>query len=57
MPVDVPTYRAAIEPLGLGDISIAEVFDPSFRVINTWRKSVSKLKKARNHSFRYGVAG
>ena len=32
MPVDVATYRAAIEPLGLGDISIAEVFDPSFRV-------------------------
>ena len=31
MPVDVATYRAAIEPLGLGDISIAEVFDPSFR--------------------------
>ena len=30
--VDVAAYRAAIEPLGLGDISIAEVFDPSFRV-------------------------
>lgn len=29
--VDVAAYRAAIEPLGLGDISIAEVFDPSFR--------------------------
>tara|TARA_B100000787_G_scaffold8014_1_gene6013 strand:+ start:1964 stop:2884 length:921 start_codon:yes stop_codon:yes gene_type:complete len=31
VPVEVATYRAAIEPLGLGDISIAEVFDPSFR--------------------------
>ena len=29
--VDVAAYRAAIEPLGLGDISISEVFDPSFR--------------------------
>jgi len=29
--VDVTAYRAAMEPLGLGDISIAEVFDPSFR--------------------------
>ena len=29
--VDVAAYRGAIEPLGLGDISIAEVFDPSFR--------------------------
>ena len=29
-PVDVATYRAALEPLGLGDVSIAEVFDPSF---------------------------
>ena len=29
--VDVAAYRRAIEPLGLGDISIAEVFDPSFR--------------------------
>jgi len=29
--VDVAAYRAAMEPLGLGDISIAEVFDPSFR--------------------------
>ena len=29
--VDVAAYREAIEPLGPGDISIAEVFDPSFR--------------------------
>ena len=29
-PVDVAAYRSALEPLGLGDISIAEVFDPSF---------------------------
>ena len=29
-PVDVGTYRAAIEPLGLGDVSITEVFDPTF---------------------------
>lgn len=29
--VDIADYRAALEPLGLGDISIAEVFDPSFR--------------------------
>ncbi len=28
--VDVASYRAAIEPLGLGDITISEVFDPSF---------------------------
>lgn len=28
--VDVAAYRAAVEPLGLGDISIAEVFDPTF---------------------------
>jgi preprotein translocase subunit SecF len=29
-PVDVAGYRAALEPLGLGDVSIAEVFDPTF---------------------------
>jgi preprotein translocase subunit SecF len=29
-PVDVATYRGAIEPLGLGDVSITEVFDPTF---------------------------
>jgi len=29
-PVDVAGYRQALEPLGLGDISITEVFDPSF---------------------------
>ena len=29
-PVDVAAYRAALEPLGLGDVSIAEVFDPTF---------------------------
>ena len=29
-PVDVAAYRAAITPLNLGDISIAEVFDPTF---------------------------
>ncbi len=29
-PVDVGAYRSAIEPLGLGDVSITEVFDPSF---------------------------
>ncbi len=28
--VDVAAYRAALEPLGLGDVSIAEVNDPSF---------------------------
>jgi preprotein translocase subunit SecF len=28
--VDVAAYRAALEPAGLGDISITEVFDPSF---------------------------
>jgi preprotein translocase subunit SecF len=28
--VDVGTYRDAIAPLGLGDVSITEVFDPSF---------------------------
>ncbi len=29
--VDVAVYRAAIDTLGLGDITITEVFDPSFR--------------------------
>ena len=29
-PVDVAAYRTALEPLGLGDISIAEVDDPLF---------------------------
>lgn len=28
--VDIGEYRRAIEPLGLGDISITEVFDPGF---------------------------
>ena len=29
-PVDVAAYRAAIEPLDLGDVTISEVFDPTF---------------------------
>ncbi|KMW56225.1 Protein-export membrane protein SecF [Candidatus Rhodobacter oscarellae] len=29
-PVDVGTYRQAIAPLDLGDVSITEVFDPTF---------------------------
>lgn len=29
--VDVGAYRQAIEPLNLGDVTITEVFDPSFR--------------------------
>jgi len=29
-PVDVGVYRDAIAPLGLGDVAISEVFDPSF---------------------------
>ncbi|MAU51995.1 MAG: protein translocase subunit SecDF [Roseovarius sp.] len=29
-PVDVGQYRAALDGLGLGDVSIAEVFDPTF---------------------------
>lgn len=28
--IDIATYRGAIEPLKLGDISITEVFDPNF---------------------------
>jgi len=28
--IDVSKYRSALAPLGLGDISIAEVFDPTF---------------------------
>ena len=28
--VDVADYRAALEPLGLGDVLISEVFDPTF---------------------------
>ncbi|MEO0359400.1 MAG: protein translocase subunit SecF, partial [Pseudomonadota bacterium] len=31
-PVDVATYRAALETLELGDVSITEVFDPTFDV-------------------------
>ena len=29
-PVDVAAYRDAVQDLGLGDISITEVFDPTF---------------------------
>jgi len=29
-PVDVAAYRGALESLGLGDVSITEVFDPTF---------------------------
>ncbi|MCH8466084.1 MAG: protein translocase subunit SecF [Roseinatronobacter sp.] len=29
-PVDIGAYRAAIMPLGFGDVAITEVFDPSF---------------------------
>ncbi|OSP56278.1 protein translocase subunit SecF [Pseudoruegeria sp. SK021] len=29
-PVDVAVYRAALDPLGLGDVAISEVFDPTF---------------------------
>ena len=29
-PVDVGAYRGAIQPLGLGDVAISEVFDPTF---------------------------
>jgi preprotein translocase subunit SecF len=29
-PVDVGAYRGAIAPLGLGDVAITEVFDPTF---------------------------
>ena len=29
-PVDVATYRDALQPLSLGDVAISEVFDPSF---------------------------
>ena len=29
-PVDVGSYRDALSPLGLGDVSITEVFDPTF---------------------------
>lgn len=30
--IDVASYRGAIEPLGLGDVTITEVFDPTFEV-------------------------
>lgn len=30
-PVDVGVYRDALAPLGLGDVSITQVFDPNFR--------------------------
>ena len=29
-PVDVGAYRGALEPLGLGDVTITQVFDPTF---------------------------
>jgi len=29
--IDVGSYRSALAPLGLGDVSITEVFDPNFR--------------------------
>jgi preprotein translocase subunit SecF len=29
-PVDTSVYRGALDPLGLGDVSITEVFDPTF---------------------------
>ncbi|MFN4056874.1 MAG: protein translocase subunit SecF [Roseinatronobacter sp.] len=29
-PVDIGAYRAAVSPLGFGDVAITEVFDPSF---------------------------
>jgi preprotein translocase subunit SecF len=29
-PIDVGVYRGAVDPLGLGDITITEVFDPTF---------------------------
>jgi preprotein translocase subunit SecF len=29
-PIDIAAWRAAIAPLGLGDVSITEVFDPAF---------------------------
>ena len=29
-PIDVGAYRAALEPLELGDVVITEVFDPTF---------------------------
>ena len=31
LPVDIAEYRGAIDTLGLGDITITEVFDPTFR--------------------------
>ncbi|WP_114965620.1 protein translocase subunit SecF [Alkalilacustris brevis] len=30
-PVEVGAYRDAVQPLGLGDVAITEVFDPNFR--------------------------
>lgn len=30
-PLQIETYRAALEPLNFGDVLISEVFDPSFR--------------------------
>ena len=30
-PVDVGAYRAAVKPLNLGDVSITQVYDPTFR--------------------------
>jgi preprotein translocase SecF subunit len=29
-PVDIAAYRAAVDTLGLGDVTITEIFDPSF---------------------------
>ncbi|MEE4346371.1 MAG: protein translocase subunit SecF, partial [Paracoccaceae bacterium] len=30
-PIDIGSYRAAVDSLGLGDVTITEIFDPGFR--------------------------
>ena len=42
-PIDVGAYRQAVAPLGLGEVSIVEVFDPTFPPINSGEVKLSCL--------------
>ena len=42
-PVDIVAYRAALAPLGLGDISITEVIDPADQLSGT-KSKVSQIR-------------
>lgn len=42
-PIDITAYRAALEPLGLGDISITEVIDPAEQLTGK-KSSVAQIR-------------